>query len=597
MKYNHHKLFIVCIMAYCVCLISCNADVNLNQIDATTSLKTSIALPLGTIRAQLGDFIGDDAIEGLYVDADSIYHYSHSMSFDQSISVYKFLNDIKPLTSRLDVDEELRRLFPTQANAPSFTIPAGKKFTMNFPIRMSLEELKREMEFYRIDSLSIRHAIFTARTTFENIDFSWEDIKDMRITINDAFYHINGNTISIPLSGYYLGEEVPFQVDDFQVIFMKDPLVLPSLENHLDEIVLDVYFDIETSHEIKVSNNQRIIYELGIDTFQYNAIYGYINEPILWQDSLINYPIQNLWNDWCKLTDMVLPLRKPSIRLYIEHALSIPLSIQLKELSVSNTLGERRYATFYNQRETKLNIPAAIAITAPYNATTVDSIVLDYTEESGNIDELFTIHPDNFTYNLSLGIDTTSPQKQFRVTENTNIHMDVAIDIPVEFNENVHLSLSDTLRDIDLTTLQLDSLLSEVEFVNELQEAHLKLFLAIQNSIPFNISGSFTFYNSSHEIVKLSSMEDDILQLTINCPDKISETTSTVIEPKETIITLDIHKEDFEQLSTVKYIIFNATLGDNEYPVTLKPNYKLSIHAGVDTDICAIIDLKKIFNN
>ena len=58
-----------------------------------------------------------------------------------------------------------------------------------------------------------------------------------------------------------------------------------------------------------------------------------------------------------------------------------------------------------------------------------------------------------------------------------------------------------------------------------------------------------------------------------------------------------LYEEDFEQLSTVKYIIFNATLGDNEYPVTLKPNYKLSIHAGVDTDICAIIDLKKIFNN
>ena len=70
-----------------------------------------------------------------------------------------------------------------------------------------------------------------------------------------------------------------------------------------------------------------------------------------------------------------------------------------------------------------------------------------------------------------------------------------------------------------------------------------------------------------------------------------------IIAPKETIITLDIHREDFEKLASVKYIIFNAKLGENKYPVALMPNYKLSIHAGVDTDICAIIDLNKLFNN
>lgn len=597
MTHHYYNSFILCVLAYCAIFLGCKADVDLSHINSTASLKTSIALPLGTIHAQLGDFIGNDNIEGLYIDEDSIYHYSHNMSFNQSISVYDFLNDIQPLTSRLDVNEEMRRIFPGQANSLSFTIPAGEKFTMNFPIKMSLEGLKNEIEHYRIDSISLRNATFTARTTFENFDLAWEDIKSMRITINKAFYHANGNTIHIPLNGHKLGEKVPFQIEDFQVIFMKDPYISPSLENHLDEIILNVHFDIETSHEIKVNSNQRIIYELGIDTFQYNAIYGYINEPTLWQDSLINYPITELWSDWSKLANMVLPLRKPSIRLFIEHALLLPMSIRLKELSVASNHGEQRYATFNNNRQTDIKIPPTIDITSPYNTTTIDSIILDYTEKNGNIDELFTIHPDNFTYNLNLGVDTANAQKQFRVTENTNLHMDLSIDIPIEFNENVQLSLRDTLRNIDLTSLQLDSLLSEVELINELQEVHLQLFLAIQNSIPFNISGTFTFFDEHNEIVKLSSMKNDILQLSIDCPDNVNKTTGVIIAPKETIITLDIHREDFEKLASVKYIIFNAKLGENKYPVALMPNYKLSIHAGVDTDICAIIDLNKLFNN
>ena len=574
---------------------SCKADVDLTDIDATASLSTSIALPLGSIHAQLGDFIGDNAIEGLYVDDQNKYHYSHHMNFDYSVSLYDMLHEVKPLRYTLNIYEKIRNALPEYANESSFTIPAGMKFTLDFPINTSLDEMKKEIDHYRLDSISIAYAIFTARTTLSNIDLQWKDIKQMRISVDNAYYNPTGNILNVPLDGYHFDEAVPFSANDFQVIFMKDPNGAPSLENHLDSVLMNVHFDIETSQPLSISPDQRVYYELGVDTFEYNAIYGYIKEPILMQDSVSDKPIEDLWSDWGLLDGMMLPLRKPTISLSIEHALSVPLVVRLNELNVADKSGTRRYASFYQAHNTNIYFPSDIALNSPYSTTTIDTILLDYTEEHGNIDELFTIHPDYITYNLNVGIDSSSTQQQYRITNNTSLEMELGIDIPVEFNENVHLAFSDTIQNIDLTTLQLDSLLAEVEFVKDIEKADLKLLLGVCNWIPFNISGTFTLYNENNEAVQLSSMEDTFLSLTIPCPTDIDAVSGIVQSPEETTISLSIVKEDFDLLASVKYIIFTANLGENEDPVALTPSSALHISAGIDTEIKAVIDMEKLF--
>lgn len=313
------------------------------------------------------------------------------------------------------------------------------------------------------------------------------------------------------------------------------------------------------------------------------------------QDSILDKPIEELWSDWGLLDGMVLPLRKPSISLAIEHALAVPLAVRINELSVADKNGTRKYASFDDQQSKNIYFPSKIAMNSPYSTTAIDTLLLDYTAEHGNIDELFTIHPDFVTYNLSVGIDSSSTQQQYRITNNTQLNMDLGIDIPVEFNENVHLAFSDTIHDIDLTTLQLDSLLAELEFVEKVERAELKLLLGISNWIPFNINGTFTFYNENYELVQLSSMESESLVLSIDCPTDIDSANGIVLSPKENTITLSVVKEDFNLLASVKHIVFTASLGDNEYPVALTPNAALQIYAGIDTEIKAIIDIANLF--
>ena len=104
-----------------------------------------------------------------------------------------------------------------------------------------------------------------------------------------------------------------------------------------------------------------------------------------------------------------MPLNKPSILFTIEHGLSIPLAATVNALNVSSKEGEYRHATFDGEKSKTFLFPSKIAMDAPYNATTIDSILLDYKESNGNIDELLTIHPDKVSYDYQVGIDSTSP--------------------------------------------------------------------------------------------------------------------------------------------------------------------------------------------
>ena len=48
-------------------LVACHSDINLKDIDTTSELEMGLALPVGSVRAKLGDFVNQ--VRGLYVDS------------------------------------------------------------------------------------------------------------------------------------------------------------------------------------------------------------------------------------------------------------------------------------------------------------------------------------------------------------------------------------------------------------------------------------------------------------------------------------------------------------------------------------------------
>ena len=166
--------------------------------------------------------------------------------------------------------------------------------------------------------------------------------------------------------------------------------------------------------------------------------------------------------------------------------------------------------------------------------------------------------------------------------------MELNIHIPFEFNKNVHFSYCDTIHDVNLTTFQLDSLLLEAEFVQDVEKAEIKLYLDIENWIPFNIEGHVKFYNNENEVIQLSSMEEDHINLTLQQPMDI--VNGIVTKPSTNQIVFNVNKSDFENIASTEYIVLKAQLKDNNTIVRLTPEAAVTIKAGITADIKATIN-------
>ena len=59
MKRNIFRVSLWCGICMAMTLVGCKADVDLGNIDTTTKVEANLALPIGSVNATLGDFVGD----------------------------------------------------------------------------------------------------------------------------------------------------------------------------------------------------------------------------------------------------------------------------------------------------------------------------------------------------------------------------------------------------------------------------------------------------------------------------------------------------------------------------------------------------------
>jgi hypothetical protein len=552
----------------------------------SATVETSLSLPLGSISLKLGDFLGDSTIQGVYVDEKGQYIYSYTTQFSHDLSTLINLDDLKTTGEyTFNFAKEVSTNYPEYQNC---IIPAGQILDFSFPIVITLDNMNENLDKQRLDSIVVDLFRFYTRISPIDFNLSNKDIQKIDIEILNGFSSAKGNTISAPIAQYGLGQEMPIEMEDVHIVLMKDPHATPSPSNVLDSIKLNVNIQIKTSQELHLQTTSALKLGIRVDELNFDAIFGYVHMPNLLQDSIIDYPIEKFWDGWKAFDGTILPLNKPSILFTIEHGFSIPLAATVNALNVSSKEGEYRHATFDGEKSKTFLFPSKITMDAPYNATTIDSILLDYKESNGNIDELLTIHPDKVSYDYQVGIDSTSPQQQYRITNTTNLEMALNIHIPFEFKNNVHFAYTDTIRDVNLTAFQLDSLLAEAEFVQDIEKAELKLYLTIENWIPFNIESQVEFYTKDDELIQLSSMEDDHINLTLQQPMDIVD--GIVTKPSTNQIVFKVNQSDFENIASTEYIVLKALLKDNNTIVKITPESAVNIKAGITADIKATIN-------
>ena len=110
----------------------------------------------------------------------------------------------------------------------------------------------------------------------------------------------------------------------------------------------------------------------------------------------------------------------------------------------------------------------------------------------------------------------------------------------------------------------------------------------VENWIPFNIESQVEFYTKDDELIQLSSMEDDHINLTLQQPMDIID--GIVTKPSTNQIVFKVNQSDFENIASTEYIVLKALLKDNNTIVKITPEAAVTIKAGITADIKATIN-------
>lgn len=629
MKKSCTYFLVACIALGSLFLNSCiEKDVDLTNIDGTTSVQTSLALPVGSMQFKFSDFIGENAIPQLSIDDKGRYVYTDTMYTSGDYHPVDLSALITHANDRWNINEEKQQIFTQlETNFPGLeqtltmfipgftgynsidTIPVekiitslnflgkqldGLAFDLEFPIEIDLSQLNNDFNYQRVDSILVDVAHFTSIFKVENFDLYWENIKGVELVLSDNFRGI-GPVVPLPIKDKNFYQPLPLDLQDFHLVLMKDPQAESSGDNIVDSLSLKIRFKIELNQDLAIDGDRYIGYDFEVDLIDYSAMYGYFAAYNLMRDTQHQTPLTSLWAGWEWFENWLLPVSEPIVHAEVEHSLGLPMVAHLDYLYVESKDGERRDATFDEAKQEKskiIHIPSQIAMDDPLEKRAHTHLQLDYTDTLGNIDTLFTITPHTLSYSFSVAADSTSDIKQYRITDNTDINLATTIQIPFAFNEGVQLSYSDTLSEIAISEFSLDSLLQSLPIEEDSLALTLKLYMVVENGIPFEVACNFMFLDENNDVVTLSRMTDSVATLKLDYPTVIA---SKVTEPSINHISLELDDDDFDLLASVRSIVFTATLGNNMDAVELNPDITVNVKLGVAADVKAIIDLSELF--
>lgn len=619
------RTFLVLPFAGVLCLalvmFGCKADVDLGNIDTTTSVKANLALPIGTVSATIGDFVGDGTW-GIYVDSldnRGVLTFRDTFEWDRPFHNVNLSQYLSEKTLDMKVYDKLKDLpFFSDGKitgTDNITIP------LEFPLTLHLRNINNDEDYQRLDSALIKNASFISTITRHNLPLDWEWIEEVTIELGKEFSRAQGNVVTVYKKGesdsYGYNQDIPINVDEFSMNLMKNRQ--PSKwEDYRGNVVnscnflITMYIKIPTSAgQIAIPEDAEFKYHLGVRFIDYHAVWGMFKPSGDMSDEN-EMVLTEAWDGYRLLKDLSLPLSDPRIDLAITTKIAGALVLHGDYLYVTGTDGQKVNATFNGSTELyKYYTPSEyLSLNSAIGDSATMHLLFDKDPARGRIDRLFTVHPEKFGYKYSIDFNRQETP-QIRIGNDAGIQLEAACSVPFIFNKGVSLSYSDTITDIDLSQLTLDSLLAEVEIIDTIEEATLKLALGIKNSIPLQFKGVLTCLDSVGNIVMdpkdptkpFRFVEQDTLLIASPIYEE-DMNRNWIGTPTEVTYLLTITEDILSTLTQIKSIVFNVSLDDESLQgaydkgmlnIKLTDQQGLQIGLGIGADLKALLNLNSLF--
>lgn len=574
MKQRVNELSLVVFLA--CALLACDPKIDFDNIDPSVKAEMGIALPVGEFGITLGDLIPTNE-SVLSVNEQGVYQLSAGFDFSQTIDDIDVSQYAATTEKTLFISESVNNL---PAIAGPLTLP------LEFELKMGMDGVNQTLQDERIDSMRLTSATLIANIN-QNFGLSANHIQKAELILSDDFHRAAGNTIDLPFTSFNTPTNIT--LDNFSINFVKDPTLPASDDNVKDTITLTLRLtlNLAAGEMITLNTNSKFTVNVTVRINDYEAVYGRLvsNTEVGFQDCL---ELSEMWEGFSNLQNFHLNLYDPTISFDLTTSIGTPIRFHLTEFKSENQDGtDVRYAQFNGSNEYEVSLPNYVKVTDSYDQTATNTIV--FNRENGNIGRLFEISPYRFCYNLGFIPEARNGSDQQRIVKGRNFFQaTVKMTLPFAFDEGVSLEYKDTIP-VDFSAVNLDSLLEEVEFIDNVEIRQLHLVLGLQNTLPFDVDASFAFLNANQQDLGIRPTEDGAIHIA-----GPKEYGSNGPIPGVGNTELVVNDEMVDKLKDVRYLVFNISAKDpqsNLYPLTLEPENGLKIKIALTADVAAYMNL------
>lgn len=592
----------------------CTADVDLDNIDTSVDVEANVATPIGSMTATIDDFVGDGTW-GIFIDTvnhEGVITFRDTFSIARDFHKLDLSKYISNTTLKMNVYDKLE-------GKPYFVngqiTGNDQPIVLTFPLTLKLKNINNNLAHQRIDSALINDASFISKiSSIGGLPLKWEWIEKVELKLGKNFHRPSGNLITVYSKGdgYGYNQNINVAVDAFSMNLMKEKNP-QSWKDYTNNVVDTCNFEIlmhivvpSSVGEVNIPSTAAFQYDLGVQFIDYEAVWGMF-EPSKDMSGEAVEAIATYWSPWNTLQDLRLPFAEPSVDMQVTTQVAGAMIMEGDYLYTENEQGEKAYATF--DGDTSLykffNKNEYLPLSSSIGTEKTMHILFDKDPSRGHIDQLFAIRPDQIGYKFAVKFNEQETP-QIRLTKNTSIKIDAVCNLPMILNEGVSLGYSDKIKGIDLSMLDLDSLLKDVEMIDTLEEASAKLVIKFENSIPLQFKGMLTCLDENDNVIIDPKTEKPLLltendTILIAAPEFTKEGHDWNITPLESVEVINVDREDLETLRQIKTIEFHAWMDDESLAeaydnglnnIQLKDDNYLKVKIAVGANVEGVLNLE-----
>lgn len=586
-------------------LTGCRSDVDVSNIDTRSELEMGIALPIGSMSATLGDFLGN-GLGSIYIDSvdnKGVITWKDTFNISRNFHQVDLAQYISEKQLTLNVYDKITAAVMIGTNKR--VTGTGMPVTLDFEMPLKLTGINHpdSLDKERLDSALIELASFSSIIKQHNLPLEWDWIDKVTMDLGEQIRRPAGGTMVIydkNRDNYGYNQTIPTQVDNFTINLMKKNASGQYVTGQVVDscnFTIHFTFTIPLGTTVDVPQDAGFEYKLGVQFIDYSAIWGrFIRSKDMYDEAVVD--LSDSWGNLDWISQSNVPFADPKIDMYIVTQVAGALKVDGDYLYAEDANGKKHYASFQRGTQTFRNFPKQFeqgeyldpSTSVIGDSTTNMMIPFDKDPARGHIDSMFMNMPQKLGYKFNLDFNYQMTP-QIRITPNTAIRIKAICTLPFIFNKGLHFEYSDTLKNIDISKASIDSLVASVDVIDTIKTSNVKLVLTAKNDIPLDIYASLRFLDENNQII----MDPDY-------PTKpfmiVPEDTVRLVAPTyewtggswnwqksgETVIIASVTKKKMDMLPKIKAMTYTAIINDKSLAYAYSKglfNVKLTEDAGI----------------